>query len=315
MPLSDTELRYYDSHVLRLPLEKRKEYHAQVDRLVTDLTRTVRDRNEIKITRVVKAGSFAKHTILRKTTVDPVDVDLVVYASGLSADAETFETLSDSLYDLLLKIYPTKKVEDFEIGRKATTVQFKGSGLSVDVVPVVEDPFRPGYGWQFDREDGTRVQTCAPCQIQFVRDRKAGDADFRTLVRLAKRWRNHAELTHLKSFTIELLMAYILDREGSKGSIEQRFLRFLLFIAQTELKQRVNFPVYLTSTRAFPEPVVVIDPVCETNNVTARITEAERKEIVEAARQAWETASFASVEGDLQIWKELFGPRIKVRDE
>ena len=82
MALSNTEIRYYDSNVLRLPADKRKEYHAQVDRLITELCKHVRDKTEIKITKVVKAGSFAKYTILRKTAVDPVDVDVVFYISG-----------------------------------------------------------------------------------------------------------------------------------------------------------------------------------------------------------------------------------------
>jgi tRNA nucleotidyltransferase (CCA-adding enzyme) len=315
MPLTDTELRYYDANVLRLPAEKRKEYHEQVDRLIAELSRSVRDRTEIKITRVVKAGSFAKHTILRKTSMDPVDVDVVFYVGGRSIDSETLQTLADTIHSLLLAIYPTKKVEDFEIGRKAATVAFAGTGLSVDIVPVIEDASRPGYGWQFDLQDGTRMQTCAPCQIQFVRDRKTRDSDFRTLVRLAKRWRNQAELTHLKSFPIELLMAYSLDTEGANGSIEQRFRRFLLYIAQSELKQRVSFPENQSSAGVFIDPVVVLDPVCDSNNVTSRITEPERLEIVTAANEAWETATFASAEGDLSLWKEVFGPRFKVRDD
>ena len=36
MALNNTELRYYDSNVLRLPAEKRSEYHKQVDRLIDD---------------------------------------------------------------------------------------------------------------------------------------------------------------------------------------------------------------------------------------------------------------------------------------
>ena len=67
MPLTNTQFQYYDSNVLRLPADKRKEYHAQVDRLVAELSRSVRDKTEIKITKVVKAGSFAKFTILRRT--------------------------------------------------------------------------------------------------------------------------------------------------------------------------------------------------------------------------------------------------------
>ena len=197
MPLNNAELLYYDANILRLPADKRKEYHAQVDRLIAELSRSIRDKTTIKITKVVKAGSFAKFTILRKTSTDPVDVDVVFYISGKSVDTETLQTLNDTIYKLLIEIYPNKDVEDFEIQRKAATVSFVGSGLSVDVVPVIEDSNKPGYGWQFDLQDGSAMQTCAPCQIQFVRDRKDKDKDFRTLVRLAKKWRNHAELKAL----------------------------------------------------------------------------------------------------------------------
>ena len=236
MALSNTEIRYYDSNVLRLPADKRKEYHAQVDRLIAELCKHVRDRSEIKITKVVKAGSFAKFTILRKTAVDPVDVDVVFYISGRDINHETLKSINDLIYALLIKIYPTKSVEDFEIQRKAATVTFVGSGISVDIVPVIEDPGQPGYGWQFDIQDGSVIRTCAPCQIKFVRDRKDQDADFRTLVRMAKKWRNQAELKPLKSFVIELIMAHVLAQQGAGGSIEHRFRNFLLYIAQSGLK-------------------------------------------------------------------------------
>ena len=148
MPLTNTQLRYYDSNVLRLPADKRTEYHAQVDRLIAELCKSVRDKIEIKITKVVKAGSFAKYTILRKTSVDPVDVDVVFYISDRDADQETLDSLNDTLYALLVEIYPNKSIEDFEIQRKAATVTFVGTGLSVDIVPVIEDTSRPDYGWQ-----------------------------------------------------------------------------------------------------------------------------------------------------------------------
>ena len=82
MLLTNTELCYYDSEILRLPADKRKEYHAQVDRLIAELSRSIRNKTEIKITKVVKAGSFAKFTILRKTSTDPVDVDVVCIVPG-----------------------------------------------------------------------------------------------------------------------------------------------------------------------------------------------------------------------------------------
>ena len=308
MPLSNNELRNYDSNVLRLPADKRTEYHEQVDRLISELSKTVRSKTEINITKVVKAGSFAKYTILRKTSDDPVDVDVVFYISGKNAKSETIETLSETLHALLIAIYPNKSVEDFEIQRKAATVKFVGSGLSVDIVPVIENTQKPNYGVQYDR-DGSTVETCAPCQIKFVRDRKDKDKDFRTLVRLAKRWRNHAEISPLKSFAIELILAYILDKEGFGGSIEARFRRLLLYIAQSELKEKISFPENTGGIPLFSDPVVIIDPVCNTNNVASRISESERKEIVAAALQAWEVVNLASVDDDTEVWKEVFGPR------
>lgn len=314
MPLNNTELQYYDANVLRLPADKRKEYHEQVDRLIAELSRTVREKTTIKITKVVKAGSFAKFTILRKTSTDPVDVDVVFYISGRSIDHETLQSMNDTIYKLLIEIYPNKDVEDFEIQRKAATVSFVGTGLSVDIVPVIEDPLRPGYGWQFDLQDGSRLQTCAPCQIKFVRDRKNKDKDFRTLVRLMKKWRNHAELKPLKSFIIELLVAHLLDTEGNTGSIEQRFRRILLYIAQSGLKERIQFAENTPPFGSFKDPVVIIDPVYSLNNVASRITETERQMIVAAAQNAWEAAHFASAEDDTEVWKEIFGPRFKVEE-
>jgi Second Messenger Oligonucleotide or Dinucleotide Synthetase domain len=313
MPLSNAQLHYYDSNILRLPREKRTEYHNQVDRLIENLKENIKTHPNINLKKVVKSGSFGKHTILRKTSNDPVDVDVVFYLSELNENSETFESLSEIIHQMLIDIYPTKKVGDFEIQRKAATVNFIGSGLSVDVVPVIENLGNPDYGWQYDIKDGSRVQTCAPCQIKFVRERKKADRDFRTLVRLAKKWRNHSGLSPLKSFTIELILAHVLETQGNNGSIEQRFRNFLLYIAQSELRERIVFPENCQQIN-FSHPVVIIDPVCDSNNVASRITEKERQTIVATATEAWEIANFASAENDLRIWKEIFGPRFKVED-
>jgi tRNA nucleotidyltransferase (CCA-adding enzyme) len=273
----------------------------------------VSTKTSIKITKVVKAGSFAKFTILRKSSDDPVDVDVVFYISGKDADVETFETLSTEIFELLTDLYPQKSVEDFQFQKKAATVTFKGTGLSVDIVPVIEIPDEPGYGYQFGR-DGSKTKTCAPCQISVVTTRKNGDGDFRTLVRLGKKWRNYTEIKPLKSFHIELIFAHLQDLKGKANSIQQRFFDFLLYIAQTEMKKPIHFPENKGVVSKFNDPVVIVDPVNGENNTASRISEDERKAIVATAAEAWETANFASAEDDLAVWKELFGPRFKVGD-
>jgi len=314
MPLTNKQLRYYDSEVLRLPAEKRTEYHAQVDNLVANLNKRIKERTGVKITKVVKAGSFAKYTILRRTIEDPVDVDVVFYVCGRSVDQETFESLSELIHDALIGMYPTKEVEDFELQRKAAKVSFRRSGPSVDAVPVIEDTSKQGYGWQYDSVDGSRVQTCAPCAVKFVRDRKSVDPDFRTLVRLAKRWRNFAELDHLKSFVIELIMAHVLATYGREGTVEERFRRFLWYVADSGLQERISFSENKPPFGTFTDPVVILDPASSLNNVASRITDAERAEIVAAANDAWEAAHFASAEDGLGEWKKIFGPGFKVED-
>lgn len=45
MPLTNTQVRYYDSNVLRLPKDKRETYNAQVDRLITALRKKLKDQD------------------------------------------------------------------------------------------------------------------------------------------------------------------------------------------------------------------------------------------------------------------------------
>lgn len=314
MPLSNSELEYFDHNVLRLPGEKRKNYHAQVDNLVCELKKRITEKSKIKVTKVVKAGSFAKYTILRKIDDYPTDVDVVFYITGVDENGKSYEDLCNKIYDLLIEIYPTKKVDDFEIKRRATKVTFVKSGLEVDVVPVLQDSSNVDHGWQFDIQSGAKNLTCAPCHIQFVKTRKDKDKSFRTLARLAKRWRHFHDVPGLKSFHIELILGHLVDTDGPAESIEKRFREFLAYIARTKLRERIDFPENAgKQVTHFSNPVVIIDPVSPENNVASRITKDEQELIAKAAEAALETATYASVENDNEVWKEVFGNRFKTK--
>ena len=315
MSLKNSDLQYYDGNILRLSSEKRKEYHAQVDNLIAELRKHITVNSDLKVKKVVKAGSFAKFTILKKTAEDDIDVDVVFYIDGKNIDNTTLDNLNDLIYSLLTKIYQTKAVADFEIQRRAATVTSVKSGISVDIVPVIQDESNPNHGWQYDLKSKERNLTCAPCHIQFIRDRKNSDKHYRTLVRMAKRWKNFENPPGLKSFHIELILAYLQDRDGPTENIEQRFREFLGFIAQSKLNERIDFPENSSKVQKyFSDPVVIIDPANHENNVASRITEKEKSEIIAKALQAWEAAHYASVEDDNDVWKEIFGPKFKIKD-
>jgi len=110
-------------------------------------------------------------------------------------------------------------------------------------------------------------------------------------------------------------MAHLLEKNGTGASIEQRFREFLLYIAKSGLKERIDFVENRSSTAVtFSDPVVIVDPVNNSNNVASRIEEAERAEIVKISKESWETAVLASEDDDLDLWREIFGPRFKVED-
>lgn len=313
MPLTNTQLRYYDHNVLRLAQNKRSEYTEQVNRLIINLTKKLHEHTEFKVSKVRKAGSFAKHTILRKAEGRKADIDVAFYLRPRDVTVENYDGLCEEIHAFLISLYPTKHIEDFEIQRKAATVSFVGSGLDVDLVPVVEEPMNPEYGWQYGT-DGSKTLTCVSCQINFVRKRKDVDVDFRTLVRLAKQWRHYNEIPGLKSYSIELLMAYLLDQHGVIGSLEERLRKFFLYIVQSDLAETVSFPENPLPLGSFSSPVVIVDPVNSQNNVGARITASERQTVITKANTSWEAAHYASIKDDLDVWKEIFGPRFKVEN-
>ena len=73
-------------------------------------------------------------------------------------------------------------------------------------------------------------------------------------MRLAKRWRSYSELKALTSFVIELVMARLLARDGAAGSIDERFRAFLLYLAQSGLKERIQFPENKPPFGTFSDP-------------------------------------------------------------
>ena len=315
MPLNNTQIRYYDYNVLRLPLQKRTEYNAQVDRLIANVRQQLHEHTKFRITKVRKAGSFAKHTILRKLASDDhLDCDVAFYLKDHDPSTEDLASLNKDIRGFLDAAYPNKSVEDFQIDNRTANVRFIGSGLVVDIVPIIELDAGSEYGWQYGL-DGTRVLTCVAGQLAFIKARKDSDSDFRTLVRLAKRWRNYNDVTSLKSYQIELIMAYLLDRDGKEMPVEERFRRFLLYIAQSGLKNNIIFGETPKPISNFTEPVVIVDPVNGQNNVAARMTEEKRQKIVASAHASWEAAHYASVEDDPELWKEVFGPRFRTSDE
>jgi len=312
MELTDSQLLYFVDNCLKLPTGKRSEFLKQVDNLISVFSAAAKKDPVINIRKFLKTGSLRKGTILRPRGEFGVDADIAVFLNTNGTSNFDLPSLHHRLRRLLCAAYPQKKPEDFTVQPRTLGIVFRVSGMEVDLVPIIPIDGPGDYGWQPSSNGDAPVKTSVSSQLEFIRSRKDPYLRFTALVRLLKHWRNHQELDEsLRSFMIELIVSHLQDEAGIPSSLEEGLLRFFLYLAQSELKEPIIFPENGRVTSLPKDPVVILDPVNSDNNVARRMTEVERQEIVNKARDAWEILTAArnnNFKGEtLEYWKEIFG--------
>jgi hypothetical protein len=312
MELTDTQLNYFVNNRLKLQKGKRAEYLVQVDHLIDRFAAAANGDKVINIKKFLKTGSLRKGTVLRPRGDFGVDADVAVFLNANGTSQYDLANLHDRIRKLLVKIYSTKKPENFTVQPRTLGIEFLESGLEMDLVPLVVIDGPGDYGWQPSSQGDAPVKTSVTKQLEFIRARKDGFANFTALVRLLKFWRNFHDLDDsFRSFTIELIVSHLQDVEGAPASLEAGLLRFFLYVADSELKTPICFKECGTP-KSFPKDrVVILDPCNADNNVARKITEQDCKGIVEKCLNAWETLTYArNYDGKtqtLELWKEIFG--------
>lgn len=319
MQLTDGQINVFVEKVLKLPKGKRQEYLKQVDYLIARMRAKIDEGSSFGVKKFTKTGSLQKGTVLKPRGDNGVDADIAVDLDVSEASRDDITSLHEIIRGLLCAVYPQKKRDDFTVQPRTLGIHFQDSGLDVDLVPIIPIPSEPGYGWQPSSQGAAPIKTSVQGQLAFIRARSDADPRYRTLVRLAKGWRNAQELDALRSFAIELVLAHLQEDEGVAVSLEKGLLQFFRYVAQTELKQPIRFSENGHVDTYPADTVVILDPVNKENNVTARITDAERREIVKAATDAWElitTARRNAYRGEtVEYWREVFGRSFVIEDD
>src|SRR5439155_11820875 len=193
--------------------------------------------------------------------------DVGVY---FDADPDDFDVaaLQRLIKELLAATYPQKSPDDFdETGARTFGVAFRGSGLEVDLVPIVALDAAADYGLQYSRA-GQCVKTSVKAHLDHYRDHASRDPLLAPLLRLAKRWRYWQELGGVQSFHLELILSHVVDRDRPAVGLEEGLRRFFRFVAR-DLGQGVAFDG--ADPSPFADAVVIVDPANAENNVAARI--------------------------------------------
>jgi hypothetical protein len=216
----------------------------------------------------------------------------------------------------------TKVAEDFVISEHAVGITLRGSGLKIDVAPVLYEGEPDDRGHLITRQ-GDRVLTSVTQHLAFIRTRRdAAGPNYRELIRLLKAWIREAkrndEQLRCKSLLIELIVAHLWDTRwnGEQLAVSdypRAFEQVLSYIARTELSSAIKFSDFypVSAVTSTSDAIQVWDPVSPANNVACSYTDNDRQRLVKTATTALKDiawAAHAPAKGDANdAWRNVLG--------
>ena len=219
------------------------------------------------------------------------DIDVACYISGADAPKDIGRLL-EYLAERLRKAYPNFKPEQVKPQTYSVTVSFQGSGLDVDVVPILYDGDPDWYGNLVSQDDGSFLRTSIPRHLEFAKRRKQlQPSDFVQVVRLVKFWARRMKTEvpgfRFKSFMIEMIPQSCAMRGVISPTTPKRSSTSSPTWRRAAFANKSHSDYYPTAIiAAFSEPMQIIDPVNEKNNVAKLYGHAQVDAIVEAALDA-----------------------------
>jgi tRNA nucleotidyltransferase (CCA-adding enzyme) len=321
-----------ENFIQRIKLKKddMPKYRAQIENLKEKLEEKITNdtRTGLKVTKYLLAGSWKKGTILKPTGEHPIDVDLVLYVEGDENVQNDLKKLHDFVVEYLKEIYPTKDIDrdvDAEGNTKSIKIKFTGSGLELDIVPVIPISSPKEYVVQPQRGGGGKKYiTSVSKQLEFAQGRRSKNESYTSIVRAIKWWRNYKELkpvddeAGISSFAIELIVSHLELTQGCSESIEDGIVRFFRFVSDP------NFPVItfknaIRSVPAYDTPVFIADPTNNENNSAKKLDDKTWEEVIKESNEAFESLCIAqskNFEGDtVEEWKRVFGSSFNIQSE
>jgi Second Messenger Oligonucleotide or Dinucleotide Synthetase domain len=317
--IGHSEIKGFAEDRVNLSRAMAQKHRDQVNALRGRLDRKIDADPDYGLVKMLHSGSVAKGTALR----DVHDLDTAVYVVEAEAPTGNDRRLVPWLADRLYEANTNMKRDQFVENEHSVTVKFRGTGLDVDVVPVLYEGDDHDVGYLVRKRTGKRVLTSIPLHLRFIRERKAKyGTSFAELIRLTKWWKGVAndrdEDFRFKSFMIELLWAHLADRGLSLADYPKALERFFAYVVKTELGEQVAFTDFCTSKEIPARSgavIEVLDPVNVGNNVAELYGAADRERIVGEAHRALSAlneARFAPTKGwAVECWQKVLGPTFK----
>lgn len=316
--VSHAQLVQFAKDRVNLSEDKAKEHRDQAKRLTDQLDAYLKENPDFSLKRMILSGRLAKGTALKTLN----DIDVGCYITGVESHSDVPKLIA-FLVEKLGKAFPNFSSDQVQPQTHCVTVSFRGSGLDVDIVPIIYDADPEWHGYLVSQKDGSLLKTSIPLHLEFIRKRKSTQKrHFSQVVRLVKFWikkeKKEKEGFRFKSFMAELILAKLADDGIDFSDYPEALQHFFTYIAKTDIRELIAFTDYykLNSMPTHPEPIRIIDPVNAENNTSKLYTKTEAAMIVEAAIEAGDAidaAQYATTkEKTVYYWQKIFGPSFNV---
>ena len=273
---------------------------------------------DFTLRKMLLSGSLAKGTALRSLN----DIDVACYVSGADTPHEVADLLA-YLAEKLRQAFPNFSPDQVQPQTYSVTVSFKGTGLDVDVVPILYDDDPQWFGNLVSQDDGSFLKTSIPLHLDFTRKRKQSqDKHFAQVVRLVKFWarkvKNERDGFRFKSFMVEMIISHLCDQGLDFSDYPEALQHFFTYIARTDMRERITFTDYYPASAVgtFSESVQIIDPVNAENNVSRLYSASQADAIVEVALDAGDAIDAAlaapTKQETVYYWQKVFGSSFEV---
>jgi hypothetical protein len=311
--VSHAELAYFAKEKVNLQQDKANQYREQAKRLQNKLQNYVDANPNFELKRMITSGSLAKGTALKQLN----DIDVGCYITGVTTSTD-IPYLIGFLTEKLRKAFPNFKPEQVKPQTHSVSVSFRGTGLDVDIVPIIYDGNKEWDGHLINRHDGSFLMTNIPKHLEFIRKRKSENKKhFSQVVRLAKFWakrlKKEQEGFRFKSFMIELIFAKLADDGMNVSNYVEALQGFFTYLATSNIEELIAFTDYYQASALvhYPDRVKMIDPVNPENNAAKLYSNSEANAIVEAALEAGDAIDAAiyatTKEKTVYYWQKVFG--------
>lgn len=311
--VSHKEIANFADQYVNLKREDATALREQVKRLREKLERYISEHPTFALKKMLLSGSLAKGTALK----DINDIDVALYVDESSAPGNIQELIS-WLVEKLREAYPNKPKGDIRPQNYSVCISFRGTGLDVDVVPVLYDGNSESDGYLISQFDGSKLLTNIPKHIQFIRNRKSkSNPHFGQIVRLIKFWIKEQKKKNqdfkFKSFMAEMCVAKMFDEGLVLDDYPEALVKFFTKLSDGFLDELIVFDDYYNPSDCTDpgEPISILDPVNKDNNVGLHYNIVHKMNIEEAAAEAADAIDYAMnaiTKGEtVRAWQKVFG--------